>query len=108
MTAVTDPDIADGVKSPTRAPQPAPKALFILLVEDNEATRLIIQRMLRGKHRVVSARSCEEARQVVAALPSDSVDLLMSDMGLPDGHGSELLPQLRGMRTHARTTMLAT
>ncbi len=82
------------------ASTPALSKLFIMLVEDNETTRMVMQRMLSGKHRVVSARSCEEARQVVAALPADSVDLLLSDMGLPDGHGSELLPQLRGMCTY--------
>ncbi len=70
--------------------------LFIMVVEDNETTLMILSRMLGTKHRVVTARSCEEARHVVMGLPRDSIDLLLSDLGLPDGHGCELLSELRG------------
>ncbi len=68
-----------------------------MLVEDNETTQMIMSRMLSANHRVVTARSCEEAQRVVTLLPKDSVDLLLSDLGLPDGHGCELLPKLRGI-----------
>ncbi len=100
-TSATPPPIVSISSLPHVSPHhmPTSKQLFILLVEDNETTRMIMLRMLGAKHHVVTARSCEEAQRVVALLPNDSVDLLLSDMGLPDGHGSELLPKLRGMCT---------
>jgi signal transduction histidine kinase/ActR/RegA family two-component response regulator len=65
----------------------------ILLVEDHEATRLILTRLLkRAGHEVQSAAS------VAAALELGSrydFEILVSDVGLPDGTGMDLCRKLK-------------
>ena len=68
-------------------------ALRILLVEDHRDTGMVMARLLRrsGYH-VVHAQSVADA---VHATREDNFDLLVSDLGLPDGSGLELIKQLR-------------
>ncbi len=62
----------------------------ILLVEDDEAVREFLSRMLRALgYRVLEAASADEAIRLVAA-PECSVDLLLSDFLLPGMSGEEL------------------
>jgi CheY-like chemotaxis protein len=62
--------------------------LRVLLVEDHAATARILRSLLEADgHDVLLARSIAEAKQCIAA---NDFDLLLSDLGLPDGHGSEL------------------
>jgi CheY-like chemotaxis protein len=68
----------------------------ILLVEDHVHTRVALERMLvRRGHAVVAAGSKAEARD--AAL-RQTFDLLISDIGLPDGDGYQLIGELRGVQ----------
>jgi signal transduction histidine kinase/CheY-like chemotaxis protein len=77
------------------APPTAISSTRILLVEDDEPTRLTLQKLLLlRKHRVVVANSVETA---IDAASRETFDLVISDLGLPDGMGYEL------MRTIART-----
>ncbi len=65
----------------------------VLLVEDHEPTRAALERLLvRRRFTVVSAASLSEARK--AAEPG-GFDLLISDIGLPDGNGYDLMVELR-------------
>lgn len=67
----------------------------ILLVEDHEHTRQVLARLLqRAGHRVVTAASVEEAVSL-AQSSSPGPDVLVSDLGLPDGSGIEILSRLR-------------
>jgi CheY-like chemotaxis protein len=67
--------------------------LRLLLVEDHEPTMHVITRLLtRGGHKIVAAGSVEEARAAAAREP---FDLVISDLGLPDGTGVELMRHLR-------------
>jgi CheY-like chemotaxis protein len=63
--------------------------LSVLVVEDHDATRVQLQRMLvkRG-FQVACARTVGEGRDV---LDGGRFDLLLCDIGLPDGFGYELL-----------------
>lgn len=71
-------------------------ALRILVVEDHVATRRTLIRMLeRRGHTVVGVGSGEDA---LAALNENPVDLVISDVGLPDTNGFALLPKLRAIR----------
>jgi len=73
---------------------PQQKSSRILLVEDHEDTRRAMERLLkRWGHTVHSAGSLAEA---LAADAAGEFDLLLSDLGLPDGSGIELLQKLRG------------
>ena len=60
----------------------------ILVVEDHEPTRLRLTQVLRGwGHEVYSVATVFEAKQVLDQFP---IDLLISDIDLPDGSGWEL------------------
>jgi PAS domain S-box-containing protein len=65
----------------------------ILLVEDHDDTRMLMTRFLGGLGHRVSAADCVARALEVAA--ADSFDLVVSDIGLPDGSGIELMRQLR-------------
>jgi CheY-like chemotaxis protein len=67
--------------------------LRLLLVEDHASTRNTLQALLsrRGFH-VTTAASVAEARARVA---EDSFDILISDLGLPDGDGYGLIGEFR-------------
>jgi signal transduction histidine kinase/CheY-like chemotaxis protein len=65
--------------------------LRILLVEDHEDTARIMSKLLRSfEHRVTWASTFANALEAVEA---DNFDLLISDLGLPDGNGRELMRQ---------------
>jgi CheY-like chemotaxis protein len=65
----------------------------ILLVEDHAATRTALEHLLvRRKYEVRSAASATEAR---ALAQQESFDLLISDIGLPDGNGYDLMREFR-------------
>ncbi len=76
-------------------PKPATGAtrpLRILLVEDHDDTSRVMSRLLeRLGHQVRTADSVASA--LVAA--EEPFDLLLSDIGLPDGTGIDLIQQLR-------------
>ena len=91
------------LKTTTRAPvtdqdpissaQQAARSLRILLVEDHEDTRRTLARLVeRWGHAVSTAATVAEALQRAT---EDRFDLLVSDLGLPDRHGNELMHELR-------------
>jgi CheY-like chemotaxis protein len=68
----------------------------ILLVEDHEPTRSSLARLLMHRYyEVISAASIAEARALVA---DKEFHLLISDIGLPDGSGYDLMMELRRTR----------
>jgi len=87
-----------GVSTPrpseTRSPVPSRRAgARILLVEDHEETRRALSQVLRRRnYDVTCAASIREARERVVA---GKFDLLLSDVGLPDGDGTTLMTELR-------------
>lgn len=67
--------------------------LSLLFVEDHEATMVIMAKLLRRRgHHVVTAASCAEALSLAA---TQRFDFVISDLGLPDGSGQELMRSLR-------------
>ncbi len=92
LPSVTAPPPAalDGPPGPA-APGPV-GPLRILLVEDNADTLRIMARLLRGRgHHVTSADGLAHA---VAAAEGVDFDLLISDIGLPDGSGLDLIRRI--------------
>ncbi len=68
-------------------------ALRVLLVEDHEATIQALRRLLtRAGHQVTSAMTVAGARQ---AAENGKFDIVISDLGLPDGTGFQLMEELR-------------
>ncbi|HBJ87544.1 MAG TPA: hypothetical protein DDZ88_27545 [Verrucomicrobiales bacterium] len=67
--------------------------LRLLLVEDHEATLQVLSRLLkRAGHSVTSAGTVAEAQ---AAARGQNFDFVISDLGLPDGTGHQLMAHLR-------------
>jgi PAS domain S-box-containing protein len=65
----------------------------ILLVEDHEPTRTALARLLtRRDYKVMTATSVAEAH---ALARREKFDLVVSDIGLPDGNGYTLMSELR-------------
>ncbi|HEY1718113.1 MAG TPA: response regulator [Verrucomicrobiae bacterium] len=65
----------------------------VLLVEDHEPTRsALTQLLMRRSYKVVAASSIAEARILAAA---ENFNLVVSDIGLPDGNGYDLMAELR-------------
>lgn len=66
--------------------------MSILLVEDHEDTLRWMVRLLNlSGHRVTTATSLASAR---SAAEAESFEVVISDLGLPDGSGLELIQQL--------------
>ena len=87
------PDAAPPPRDRETIPQAGP--LRLLLVEDHEATREVLCRLLsRAGYQVTTASSVASARETAERA---DFDLVVSDVGLPDGTGIELMEVL-----HAR------
>jgi two-component system, chemotaxis family, CheB/CheR fusion protein len=92
----------DTVEPPPEAPPDRPDhrpaagsngPLRILLVEDNEDSLRVLARLLRLRgHEVATADTVASA---VGAAESGVFDLLVSDLGLPDGSGIDVIRRIR-------------
>lgn len=70
-----------------------PRSLRLLVVDDHMSTLTALAQVLRHDgHQIAAARSVAEALAVAAG---KTFDLVISDLGLPDGTGNELMAQLR-------------
>jgi CheY-like chemotaxis protein len=65
----------------------------ILIVEDHEPTRSALAQLLANRaYHVTAAASLAEARTLAGV---ESFNLVISDLGLPDGSGYELMKELK-------------
>ncbi|HWB05116.1 MAG TPA: PAS domain-containing protein, partial [Verrucomicrobiales bacterium] len=88
--------VSSGAESPANVPsgasEPAPP-LRLLVVEDDKTTLTAMSELLRRDgHIVLEARSLEEALKLAE---QERPDLVVSDLGLPDGTGMELMSALK-------------
>ena len=68
-------------------------SLSILLVDDHDDTRGVLARLLtRLGHRVETAGDVKSALELIRSAP---FDVMISDIGLPDGSGLELMREAR-------------
>jgi PAS domain S-box-containing protein len=82
----TVPPIATGDRA-------APEAPRILLVEDHLPTcRALAELLGRREYRVSTANNVNEARDLAA---KNNFDFVVSDIGLPDGNGCDLMTELK-------------
>ena len=74
----------------------AESSLRILLVEDDATTAAVLAKLLkRAGHQITTAATVGEALDIGMARP---FDLLLSDIGLPDGTGMDVMRQLKSCR----------
>jgi PAS domain S-box-containing protein len=72
------------------------KPLRILLVEDHQDTRRTLSRLLTHfGHKVVTANNVRSAMQIINL---DTINVLLCDIGLPDGSGFDVVSQARAKR----------
>ena len=66
----------------------------ILHVEDDEDVTLIVDTMLQDEFAISHAATLKEAKALLAA---ETFDLLLLDIGMPDGSGLDLLPLVNSL-----------
>ncbi len=69
------------------------RSLRILLVDDHRDTSVALERLLARRGHLVATAS--DVRSALEAAEGQQFDLLISDVGLPDGSGLELMTHLR-------------
>ena len=63
----------------------------VLIVDDEPSIRRTFSRLLQQDgHQIMTAGSIAEARAALSRAPEPPVDLVISDVVLPDGSGAEL------------------
>jgi CheY-like chemotaxis protein len=78
----------------------------VLVVDDEHAVRVMVGRLLSDAgYRVVLARSGEEALEALAQQPR-FVDLLLSDLRMPQMDGIHLATAIRRRRPHTRVLLM--
>jgi PAS domain S-box-containing protein len=77
----------------------------ILLVEDHNQTRHTLARLLTNRgHEVATAETVRQARDMARTF---AFDLVLSDLGLPDGSGQDLMAELRRLRPACQAIALS-
>jgi two-component system, OmpR family, response regulator len=78
--------------------------VHVLVVDDHSPTRQLVQRGLQqALHAVRTAASCDEAEDAVL---SNTFDVVVLDVMLPDGSGIELCRRLRGAKHYVPILLL--
>jgi two-component system CheB/CheR fusion protein len=89
---------ADGVRVPAADDANRPEQVFkangvrALLVDDHKDTLMLTKRLLAGAG--MSVTGTQNMREALEAPRRDTFDLLISDIGLPDGTGYDLVEQV--------------
>jgi len=92
----TQPESARRSNRAFRALKYPPEPLRILLVEDHRDTRHTLSRLLTHfGHEVLTADNVRSALKIIR---SGEFDVLLCDIGLPDGSGYEVISQARQKR----------
>jgi signal transduction histidine kinase/CheY-like chemotaxis protein len=88
------PAPADAAGTPLSGVPRAAGMLDVLLVEDHEATLTVMVKLLKGLgHRVTGVGSVASAK---AMAKQSRYDVIISDLGLPDGSGLDVMRELKG------------
>ncbi len=100
---------AFSIALPSRSPQPAPSAplappdpvatiekIRLLIVEDHADTSLALSRLLRSAG--FATITASNVAHAVATAEREHFDVLISDLGLPDGDGFEIIRRIHTIR----------
>jgi DNA-binding NarL/FixJ family response regulator len=67
----------------------------VLLVEDDEVTRARLARAIETHPELRLSGTAGSCREAIAALGREAPDVLLTDLGLPDGNGIDLIREVR-------------
>lgn len=80
-------------------------SVHILLVEDHEDTRMLVERLLaRCGYDVCAAGTVNAARQLLCNFRFDA---LLSDIGLPDGDGYDVLAEAKTRQPNTKAIAMS-
>jgi len=92
---------------PPRPASPDQRTATVLIVDDEQAIRQVVERILsRRGHQVLVAASGEEALRVAAAT-TDDIDVLLTDVIMPGTHGPDLAASLMARRPGLRIVYMS-
>jgi DNA-binding NarL/FixJ family response regulator len=97
-------------ESPARAStgeSETPSRCRILLVEDDEPIRERLARVIGAWPRGELLAACSTLAEAAAVIDSRRVDLLVTDLKLPDGHGVQAIRLLRAERPEAEAMVIS-
>lgn len=66
--------------------------ITILIVEDDENTRLLTEAHLKKKYKVITCENGEEALDIIY---NQNIDIIVADLMMPKMDGYELIKELR-------------
>ena len=94
-----EPDTAAIVTAhPEQAPLPSLQGVRVLLVEDDPDTRELLTGALDATGaRVTSAESADQALELLSAAEGANLDVLVSDIVMPDQDGYSLMRRIRSL-----------
>jgi PAS domain S-box-containing protein len=91
----------------TRPREPIGGTASVLIVEDERQIRTLTRTILeRGGYRVLAASTAAEA-EALFAREADGIDLLVTDVALPDGNGPALFKRLFEQRPSLRVLYMS-
>lgn len=78
----------------------------IFIVEDHHVVRMGLEAMLRGESDMKVIGTAASAKEALRALPCMELDVLLTDIRMPDMGGVALLAELARIRPELRTAVL--
>jgi signal transduction histidine kinase/CheY-like chemotaxis protein len=104
---IAAPDPQGGTPAPRPATRPAPTGVTILLVEDEEALRSVVARMLaQAGYHVIDAGSPSEACALFDQ-HAEEITLLVTDVVMPEMNGPALAERLLAKRSDLRVLFVS-
>jgi DNA-binding NarL/FixJ family response regulator len=84
----------------------AARARSALVVEDQTILREMLVEVLSGDARVVAVAAAAGAEEALERVKRGAYDLVILDMMLPDGHGLDVLAEVKRFQPRARVVVL--
>ena len=113
MFTLSFPEISTSVATPAPPPRPrsaltpADRRYHVLVVEDQVGVRHLVSRVLtRHGYVVIEANGATEARSAFTT-HGDTIDLLITDVVMPDTRGPELASELCALRPSLRVLLMS-
>ena len=94
MPGGTRPEVeAESAPTEESRPESPPEKVHLMIVEDDPDTLEMLRANLEARGFRVTA--CESATETLAVAPETQVDLIISDIGMPEMDGFHLIEKLR-------------
>jgi len=85
--------------------EPAPKIVHLMIVEDDPDTLEMLRATLEARGFRVTA--CESAVQTLEVASANQVDLIISDIGMPEMDGFQMIKELREVEGYQNVPAIA-